>query len=151
MPRKGQKLSLEARRKVSESMKKQYETGVRDRFKITKNANQTLREKGQYTRDNSYLIGENNTGWKGGRNRTKSGYVRIRQNNDYILEHRFIWEKYNGEIPEGCQIDHINGNKQDNRIENLRCFSNSEHQQFHNKSRPRNDLGQFTRGDYNFI
>ena|SRR6185312_1235662 len=35
------------------------------------------------------------------------------------LVHRFIWESVNGQIPSGMQINHINGVKTDNRIENL--------------------------------
>jgi len=34
--------------------------------------------------------------------------------------HRVIWEAFNGPIPEGAEIDHINGDKADNRLENLR-------------------------------
>ena len=34
--------------------------------------------------------------------------------------HRVIWEAFNGPIPEGAQIDHVNGDKLDNRLENLR-------------------------------
>lgn len=30
--------------------------------------------------------------------------------------HRIIWEMFNGAIPEGKEIDHINGVKSDNRI-----------------------------------
>lgn len=37
--------------------------------------------------------------------------------------HRIIWEMHNGPIPKGMQIDHINHNRGDNRIENLRCVS----------------------------
>lgn len=35
--------------------------------------------------------------------------------------HRYIWEHFKGPIPYGMQIDHINRNRKDNRIENLRC------------------------------
>lgn len=42
------------------------------------------------------------------------------------MEHRFIWEAFNGEIPEGMEIDHINTNRSDNRLENLRLVSSSE-------------------------
>ena len=34
---------------------------------------------------------------------------------------RLIWESFNGPIPEGMTIDHINGEKADNRLDNLRC------------------------------
>ena len=37
--------------------------------------------------------------------------------------HRLIWEMHNGEIPAGMEIDHLNGVRDDNRIENLRCAS----------------------------
>lgn len=33
--------------------------------------------------------------------------------------HRLVWEAFNGPIPEGMQINHINENKGDNRLENL--------------------------------
>lgn len=36
-----------------------------------------------------------------------------------VKSSRFIYEYFNGEIPEGFQIDHINGIKTDNRICNL--------------------------------
>ena len=40
--------------------------------------------------------------------------------------HRVIWYYFNGEIPEGMQIDHINGDKTDNRLENLRLVTPKE-------------------------
>lgn len=40
--------------------------------------------------------------------------------------HRLIWETFNGEIPEGYEIDHINTIRTDNRLENLRLVSHKE-------------------------
>lgn len=50
--------------------------------------------------------------------------------------HRLIWAIVNGAWP-ADQIDHINGNPEDNRIENLRVVSNAENQR--NRSRSRNN------------
>ena len=58
---------------------------------------------------------------KGGRQvATKDayGYIKVCVNYKCYLAHRLIWLMHYGEVPE-C-LDHINGNKADNRIENLR-------------------------------
>jgi len=42
--------------------------------------------------------------------------------------HRLLWEAFNGRIPEGMQINHINGDKMDNRLENLElCTAQENH------------------------
>lgn len=40
--------------------------------------------------------------------------------------HRFVWECHRGEIPEGLIINHINGDKRDNCIDNLEVVTHSE-------------------------
>ena len=43
-----------------------------------------------------------------------------------ILYHRFVWECCNDIIPRGYEIDHIDKNKSNNQISNLRCITLSE-------------------------
>lgn len=40
--------------------------------------------------------------------------------------HRLVWETFNGEIPEGLQIDHKNSVRDDNRLENLQLLTQLE-------------------------
>lgn len=61
-----------------------------------------------------------------------SGYKQIKVNNVIYSAHRLMWIYHNGSIDENMQIDHINGIKDDNHIENLRlitaqqnCFNRS--------------------------
>lgn len=42
------------------------------------------------------------------------------------MAHRLIWESVHGPIPDGMQINHINGVKHDNRISNLELVTPSE-------------------------
>ena len=49
------------------------------------------------------------------------GYIRISRDDVIHFMHRWIWEQIYGAIPDGWEIDHINGVRTDNRIENLRC------------------------------
>ena len=64
--------------------------------------------------------------WKDGRCKGKragsidksNGYRRIHLGGKVLYEHRLIWELLNGEVPN--VIDHINQDRTDNRIENLR-------------------------------
>ena len=43
-----------------------------------------------------------------------------------VIAHRFIYECYNGIIPDDMVIDHINDNKQDNRLKNLQLCTQQQ-------------------------
>ena len=45
--------------------------------------------------------------------------------------HRYIWEKYNGPIPKGFHIHHIDGDKDNNDISNLTVISPHDHEKYH--------------------
>ena len=64
-----------------------------------------------------------------GKKREKDGYLcvlcRLGMRQVFVRLHHAVWAVCKGCFPEQ-QIDHINGNKHDNRIENLREVSQSE-------------------------
>lgn len=67
------------------------------------------------------------------------GYVGIFVKGTYYFAHRIVWEMHNGQIPDGLVIDHIDQNRSNNLIENLRvCTFQQNHfnrgKQANNKS-----------------
>lgn len=58
---------------------------------------------------------------------THDGYYRVclcKDNNKKILSiHRLVWETYVGPVPAGKQIDHIDRDKTNNSLSNLRLVS----------------------------
>ncbi|WJJ56810.1 HNH homing endonuclease [Staphylococcus phage vB_SAP01] len=64
----------------------------------------------------------------------KKGYLMVRVAKRNIRVHRLIYEYFIGNIPKGYHIHHIDGNKQNNCIDNLECVSPSEHTTHHNKT-----------------
>lgn len=57
---------------------------------------------------------------------TPQGYIRIKIQGVSIFAHRVVWIMLKGPIPEGLEIDHIDGNRSNNKIENLRLSQHRE-------------------------
>lgn len=55
-----------------------------------------------------------------------SGYLQVGIDNKQVLVHRIIWVMFNSSYPE--QIDHIDRNRLNNLIENLRAATNTTNQ-----------------------
>ena len=55
----------------------------------------------------------------------KDGYVIVKVKKHQVKAHRLVWFLAHGEFP-ATEIDHINRNRQDNHIENLRLSNRKE-------------------------
>ena len=55
-----------------------------------------------------------------------TGYLRVRINEKDYRAHRIIFLYHHGYLTDGLSIDHIDGNKTNNCIENLREVTNSQ-------------------------
>ena len=76
--------------------------------------------------------------WKVVENKSNNGhgYCRVGFNGIMIFYHVIIWILSTGkDIPANLEIDHINGNRIDNRIENLRIVTKRGNQQNQKKHR----------------
>lgn len=72
---------------------------------------------------------------------TKSGYQTFGVDYRVYKVHRTVWILFNGKIPRGLFIDHINGMPSDNRIENLRLADSNQNQ--HNKKKAKNKSSKY--------
>ncbi|MCP4179027.1 MAG: HNH endonuclease [bacterium] len=61
------------------------------------------------------------------------GYVSISVNTKPYYAHNLIWIYHHGDIPDELEVDHVDGNHSDNRIEKLRLLTPKENTQ----SRPK--------------
>lgn len=99
-----------------------------------------FRKYGIKTRTKSELAsGNKNHNWRGGKRTVKEGYVLVYapdhpncHKDGTMYEHQIIMEKYIGRLlKKGEVVHHINGNRSDNRMENLMLLTNSDHAKLH--------------------
>lgn len=82
----------------------------------------------------------------------KDGYWRVGKEKVYV--HKIVWELYYGTVPEGFEVDHIDGNPSNNLIENLQIKTHAENmcntkKRKHNKTGV-NGVSKLVVGDYSY-
>lgn len=94
---------------------------------------------------------DKNGNWKGGVIKRKDGYILIRiasipqkaTGARYKLQHRVVMERKLGRpLLRSEVVHHINHNKSDNRIKNLKVISQSKHATEHYKERKKDKKGR---------
>ena len=93
---------------------------------------QKLQEKFDYK--NGQLIwkvnqGTNKLTGKAAGSLNDEGYINIKVDGKMYKAHRLTYIYHHGDIPYKMEIDHVNGVKNDNRIENLRLATHGQNQQ----------------------
>jgi len=73
----------------------------------------------------AYSVFKSNHEGKEAGHKASSGYVDIRVGKSLIKSHRIVWKMSYGEDPL-VSVDHVNGDRSDNRLDNLRLATSQE-------------------------
>lgn len=138
---KGRKVSAEGKANMSKAQKGKI-ISIESRIKMSQ---AHLGKKHPHTLEwnkniSDSLMGNKNRSWKGGVFKNREGYILEkchdhpnRNSASYVLQHRIVMEKHIGRFLYPKEVvHHINGIRDDNRIENLMLLANkSEHSKLH--------------------
>ena len=82
----------------------------------------------------------------------RNGYKRVNLQDTLYSVHRLVYETFIGPIPEGMKVDHIDGNRSNNNVANLRLVTQSDnmHAAMTNGHSGQVPVLQFDK-DWNFI
>ena len=113
-------------------------------MRAKKEPNQELL-KALFNYKNGFLIWKENpffvkVGTPAGYIRKQYGYCRIKVNKIEYAAHRLIWVWHNGDLKTDVMVDHVNTDRSDNRIENLRLCTHKQNMQ-NRKISPKNTTG----------
>jgi hypothetical protein len=86
-------------------------------------------------RRGQFQPGSEHPRWNKGKLYSSHGYALVRvgishpeaMHQGYAYEHRLVWLTAHGKIPKDREIHHRNGDKSDNRIENLELVKHNNH------------------------
>jgi hypothetical protein len=77
----------------------------------------------KYNPDKGFWWNSRNVGKIAGSLNGGNGYIQIGFDGKKYLAHRIVWVYFNGPIPDGIVVDHIDRNRSNNRLANLRLLT----------------------------